>query len=355
MEIRELLSIAIARNASDLHLLANFAPTVRVNGDLHPLVTLPKLEAVEIDRLIFSLLTPLQKELLIANKELDFSTVIEMEGGVTVRFRGNAYYQKNTLSASFRLIPTKIKSIEELRLPPILREFTKLRQGLVLVTGPTSSGKSTTLAAMIQEINLSACVHIVAIEDPIEYVFFGGKAIISQREMYQDTNSWRNALKNVLREDPDVVYLGEIRDFETISAALTIAETGHLVFSTLHTNSTSQSIDRIIDIFPATQQSQVRMQLSMVIVGIITQRLIPTPEGTRVPACEILIGSASIKNTIREGKTHLIDNIIQTSADTGMMLFEDNLKDLVEQNIITHETALEYAIRPDTYIQMTQR
>ena len=355
MEIRELLSIAVSRKASDLHLLASYCPTVRINGDLHPLVTLPKMTASDIERMIFSLLTPLQKELLIANKELDFSTVISMEGGLSVRFRVNSYYQKNMLSASFRLIPAKIKTLEELRLPPILREFTKLRQGLILVTGPTSSGKSTTLASMIQEINFASCVHIISIEDPIEYVFTGGKAIISQREMYQDTNSWRSGLKNVLREDPDVVYLGEIRDYETISSALTIAETGHLVFSTLHTNSSSQSIDRIIDIFPATQQAQVRMQLSMVIAGIISQRLIPTAEGIRVPACEIMIGSASVKNTIREGKTHLIDNIIQTSADVGMMLFEDNLKDLVEQNIISHEIALEYAIRPDTYIQITQR
>lgn len=355
MEIRELLSIAISRNASDLHLVASYCPTVRINGELHPLVTLPKLDASDIESMVFSLLTPLQKELLIANKELDFSTVISTESGISVRFRVNSYYQKTMLSASFRLIPAKIKTLEELRLPPILREFTKLRQGLILVTGPTSSGKSTTLASMIQEINFASCVHIISIEDPIEYVFTGGKAIISQREMYQDTNSWRSGLKNVLREDPDVVYLGEIRDYETISSALTIAETGHLVFSTLHTNSSSQSIDRIIDIFPATQQAQVRMQLSMVIAGIISQRLIPTVEGYRVPACEIMIGSASIKNTIREGKTHLIDNIIQTSADVGMMLFEDNLKDLVEQNIISHEIALEYAIRPDTYIQITQR
>jgi twitching motility protein PilT len=236
-----------------------------------------------------------------------------------------------------------------------LKDLSKLRQGFILVTGPTSHGKSTTIAAAIQEINTSRTSNIVTIEDPIEYVFPPGKSIISQREMDLDTLSWNNSLRSALREDPDVVYIGEMRDFDTVSASLTIAETGHLVFSTLHTNSTSQCIDRIIDIFPANQQPQIRMQLSMVLSAVISQRLVPTISGGRIPVVEVMLGSGSVKNTIREGKTHLLDNIIQTSAESGMMLFEDSLKLLVEQNVIAHETALEYAIRPDTYLQLIQR
>lgn len=355
MDIRELLSVTIARNASDLHLLPNHAPTLRMRGDLHPLVTFPLLDAAEIEQMIFSLLNPAQKELLIANRELDFSAISEATVGEEFRFRVNAYYQKGMLAASFRLIPSKIKTIEELHLPLVLRDFTKMRQGFVLLTGASGQGKSTTLACLIAEINLNRTAHIVTIEDPIEYVYPKGKSIISQREMYQDTHSWQNALKNVLREDPDIVYIGEMRDYDTVSSALTIAETGHLVFSTVHTNTAAQSIDRIIDIFPSSQQGQIRLQLSMVISGIVTQRLVPSLTGDRIPVCEILLGTAPIKNTIREGKTHLIDNIIQTSADSGMILFEDHLKHQVEKNLIHHDTALEYALRPDRYLQLIKR
>lgn len=355
MDIRELLTVTLARNASDLHILPKHVPTLRLRGELHPMVTFPQLEVGEIEQMIFSLLSGTQKELLIANKELDFSTTIEPTVGEEVRFRVNAYYQKGMLSGSFRLIPSKIKTIEDLHLPLVLREFTKMRQGFILLTGASGQGKSTTLASLIAEINLTRTTHIITVEDPIEYVYPKGKSIISQREMYQDTHSWRNALKNVLREDPDIVYIGEMRDFETVSSALTIAETGHLVFSTLHTNTAAQSIDRIIDIFPSSQQSQIRLQLSMVISGIVTQRLVPSLAGDRVPVCEILLGTAPVKNTIREGKTHLIDNIIQTSADMGMILFEDHLKQQVEKNLIHHDTALEYALRPDRYLQLIKR
>ena len=354
MDIAELLTLTVTRKASDLHLLAFRAPAIRVDGELHSLVTIPELTPNDVEQMIFSLVNASQKELLLANKELDFSTVLTLPEGGDMRFRGNAYYQMNNLSASFRLIPSKIKTIEELNLPSIIEDFASLKQGLVLITGASGQGKSTTLASLISYINRTSMSHIITIEDPIEYVYPKGKSIISQREMYQDTHSWKAALKNVLREDPDVVYIGEMRDFETVSSALTIAETGHLVFSTLHTNTAAQSVDRIIDIFPSTSEGQVRMQLSMVLSGIVTQRLVPAISGARIPVCEILLGTPSVKNTIREGKTHLLDNTIQTSKDTGMMLFEDHLRQLVEQNIISHETALSYALRPERYLQLVQ-
>ncbi|MBI2616817.1 PilT/PilU family type 4a pilus ATPase [Candidatus Gottesmanbacteria bacterium] len=355
MDIQELLTVAVTRNASDLHIVSGHLPTIRVQGELHPLVTYPEITADEIEKMVFSLLTGTQKDLLVTNRELDFSVVYEFEGGRTVRFRTNAYYQKGTLAAAFRVIPGIVPTLSELHLPADLIEFTKLKQGLVLITGATGQGKSTTLASLINEINKSRRVHVVTIEDPIEYVYPKEKAMISQREMYGDTHSWASALKVVLREDPDVVFIGEMRDLETVASVLTIAETGHLVFSTLHTNTAAQTIDRIIDIFPPVKQDQVKLQLSMVLAGTVTQRLVPGVDGMRLPVCEVLVGTASIKNTLREGKTHLIDNIIQTSSDVGMRLFEEDLKDKVKNNLITHEVALEYAFRPDTYLQLIER
>lgn len=355
MDIHQLLSLTITRNASDLHLLVSRPPSLRIEGELRPLVTMPEVAASDIEKMVFSLLNPAQKELLINNKELDFSTSFTVTNEETVRFRVNAYYQMGSLSASFRLIPSKIKTLDELHLPPFLHEFGKLRHGFVLLTGPTGQGKSTTLASIINEINASRMAHIITIEDPIEYVYPKKKCIISQREMYQDTHSWRNALRSILREDPDVVFIGEMRDLDTISSVLTLAETGHLVFSTLHTNSASQTVDRIIDIFPTGAKDQIRMQLSMVLSGILTQKLVPGISGERVPVCEILLGTHSVRNTIREGHTHLIDNIIQTSKESGMLLFEENLRQLVEQGIITHEIALEYALRKDMYLELVQK
>lgn len=355
MNIQELLAIAVERSASDLHLIPGNIPTLRIHGQLRPLITLPVTLGQEAQEMIFSLLNASQKEILVTNRELDFSFVASYKDDNIVRFRVNAYYQMRQLAASFRLIPSKIRSIEDLHLPPILHEFAKLRSGFILLTGSTGQGKSTTLASIIAEINNTRNVHIVTVEDPVEYIYPKRKAIVSQREMYQDTHSWTNALRNVLREDPDVVFIGEMRDYDTVASALTIAETGHLVFSTLHTNTAAQTIDRILDIFPPDSKDQVRMQLSMVISGIVTQRLVPTLSGDRVPVCELLLTNPSVKNTIREGKTHLIDNIIQTSKDLGMFLFEDHLRDLVQQNIIAHDVALEYALRPDRYLQFIQR
>jgi len=352
MDLTELLALTINRGASDLHLVAEYPPSLRINGELKPLVSMNILNSQDIENMIFSCLSAAQKELLIANRELDFSAVFKLNSEEKHRFRVNSYFQKNTLAASFRVIPTKIKSLAELNLPQILANFATLRDGLVLLTGPSGQGKSTTIASIIQIINENRQAHIISIEDPIEYEFTRAKAMVSQREMYQDTHSWLNALKYAVREDPDVVFIGEMRDYETISSALTIAETGHLVFSTLHTNSASQTIDRIIDIFPSGQQAQVRMQLSMVVRGIVSQRLVPMVAGGRLPICEVLLGTDSVKNTIREGNTHMIDNIIQTSGESGMMLFEEHLRQKVDQNLIAHEVAVQYALRPATYLQL---
>lgn len=355
MTIKELLQVTNEREASDLHLLSDYYPSLRIQGDLHELVTFPVTKSKDIEQMVFELLSPSQKELLLQNRELDFSTALEVRSNETIRFRANAYFQRGSCAVSFRRIPAKIPSIEELNLPQILHEFAKLKQGFVIISGASGQGKSTTLASIMAEINQSRKVHIVTIEDPIEYVYPKGRAIISQKELYQDTHSWNNALKNVLREDPDVVYIGEMRDYETISSALTIAETGHLVFSTLHTNSASQTIDRIIDVFPSSAKDQIRLQLSMVISAVITQRLIPATSGKRVPVSEIMLGTVGVKNIIREGKTHLIDNTIQTSSSEGMLLFEEDLCQKVIKGSILAETAVEYALRSDRYLQLMQR
>ena len=348
MEIQELLNITIQNKASDLHLLAGIVPTIRVDGSLVFLPNYPAVTKEDAERMIFSILTPSQKELLLANKELDFSFGF---GGGTYgnlgRFRVNLYFQRGILSGAFRFLEPNIKTIDDLHLPKIAHNFAALKQGFILVTGPTGQGKSTTLAAIINEINANRANHILTIEDPIEYIYPNGKSIISQREMGSDTHSWGMALKSALREDPDVVLVGEMRDPETISSAITVAETGHLVFSTLHTNSASQTIDRIIDSFPADQQTQIKIQLASTLKGIISQRLVPMINGGRVPAVEILIGTPAVANNIREGKTHLIDSIIQTASDEGMITLESSLASLVLAGNISLETAKEYALHQD--------
>lgn len=353
MTIIELFESTIAQNASDLHLLAGSAPVLRIDGTLQRLQTAP-LTSEEVGALIVSILTPEQKEIFLENKSLDFS--YGYGGGPygdKGRFRLNIYFQRGTPALAARMLPPKVKTIDELHLPQIIHRFPKLRQGFVLVTGPTGHGKSTTLAAIINEINMSRGDNILTIEDPIEYMYPPGKSIVSQRELGLDTLSWREALKSALREDPDVVLIGEMRDAESISSAMTIAETGHLVFSTLHTNSASQTIDRIIDSFPEHQQNQIRVQLASTIAGIISQRLIPKIEGGRIVATEVLIGNQAIKSTIRDGKTHLLDSIIETSKDEGMFLLEHSLADLVKQGAITLEKAQEYAQRPSTLSRLT--
>jgi len=353
MDIQELFKITIKEKASDLHLLAGIPPTLRIDGSLRYLTGYAPLKPEEIEEMVYSLLTPVQKDLLIANKELDFSFGV---GGGSYgdlgRFRTNLYYQRRYLSGAFRLLPPSILSIEDLHLPEILHAFSDLTQGLVLITGPTGHGKSTTLASIINEINLKRAAHIITIEDPIEYVYPEGKSIISQREMGIDTYSWNFALRSVLREDPDVVLVGEMRDAETIAAAITIAETGHLVFSTLHTNSAAQSIDRIIDSFPAAQQSQIKIQLAVTLKGIVSQRLLPMINGGRVPAVEILLGTPAVSSIVRDGKTHLIDSVIQTSRDKGMISIDSSLSALVLSGNISLEMGKSYSLHSDDFLRM---
>lgn len=342
MDINELLEQAFKQGASDLHLAVNYLPTLRINGNLAPILGREALTSEKIEELVFNLLTGEQKEQFLSNKELDISYATQF-----ARFRVNLYFQKGAMAAAFRLLPFKISTIEELNLPKICHSFSGLRQGFILVTGPTGHGKTTTLAAIVNEINQNRPCHIITIEDPIEYVYPKAKAIISQREMHADTHGWEVALRASLREDPDVVLVGEMRDYETIAAALTVAETGHLVFATLHTNSAAQTIDRIVDVFPEDSKAQVKMQLAASLEGILSQRLLPSLEGGRIPACEILLASPAVRSTIREGKTHLIDNIIQTSADLGMVSLEQYLVRLVKSGKISAATAEEYALRPE--------
>jgi twitching motility protein PilT len=353
MDIHELLDLTIKNNASDLHLLPGIPPAIRIDGVLRYISNYSPIDPQGVETMIFAILTAEQKEMLINNKEIDFS--FGFGGGAygdLGRFRTNLYYQRGVLSAAFRFLQPNIRTIEELKLPKICHNFAELKQGFILVTGPTGHGKSTTIAAIINEINLSKAVHILTIEDPIEYVYPTGKSIISQREMDVDTQSWPLSLRSALREDPDVVLVGEMRDAETISAAITIAETGHLVFSTLHTNSASQTIDRMIDSFPASQQPQVRSQLSLTLKGVISQRLIPRIDGGRIPGVEVLLGTSAVATNIRDGKTHLIDSIMQTSQDAGMIPLETSLASLVLSGTISLEVAKSYALRPEELLRI---
>lgn len=353
MEIRELLDITVKNKASDLHLMQGSSPVIRVDGALRFLSNYLPLTKEETETLIFSLLTPAQKELLINNREIDFSFSFSQNTGESIgRFRGNLYYEKGVLAGAFRFLEPVIKTAEELHLPKICHTFANLKQGFILVTGPTGHGKSTTIATILNEINLRRPVHILTIEDPIEYTYPAGKSIISQREMDMDTHSWSMALKSALREDPDVVLVGEMRDPETVAAAMTIAETGHLVFSTLHTNSASQTIDRIIDSFPASQQSQIKVQLAATLKGIISQRLLPAIGGGRVPAVEVLMGTPAVATNIRDGKTFLIDSIIESSQDAGMIPLEQSLATLVLSGAVSLETAKSYAMRVDDLMRL---
>ena len=343
MEIKKLLEIACNKKASDLHLLPEVSPMIRINGELLPVVGGEPLTKEQVHELVLQLVNEEQKEILLVNKELDFSFAYEGKA----RFRVNAYHQKGSLAAALRLLSLDIPKIDDLGIPPICHEFAKLKQGFILITGPTGHGKSTTLAAIIEEINQQRAEHIVTIEDPIEFVFEHKKSIISQRELKDDTHSWQIALRSCLREDPNVVMVGEMRDFETIAAALTVAETGHLVFATLHTNSAGQTIDRIIDVFPENQQAQARMQLSFSLEAVVSQRLLPALGGGRVPASEIMVATNAIKTAIREGKSHLIDTTIQTSAESGMRSLETDLASLVREGKVSLEVAQAFALKPD--------
>lgn len=348
MDLAYLLEKTIANEASDLHLINGYQPYLRMNGNLHFIRETEKLNPSMIEKLINPLLSKEQSEYFHENKEIDIGYTFK-----NCRFRINVYTAQGAAAAAFRLIPNNIKPLSELGLPEIFESFTSYKQGLILFTGPTGEGKSTSLASLIQKINKNESKHIVTIEDPIEFVYPIGKSIISQREIHQDTLSWVKSLRSVLREDPDVVLVGEMRDYETIQSVLTVAETGHLVFSTLHTGSTPESIDRIIDVFPSHQQKQIQSTLANVLIAIVAQRLIPTANGnSQIPAVEILFNTPAVSSLIREGKTFMLDNILETNEDKGMIMFEKYLLQLQKRGIVSQDIASSYAIRKDKYINL---
>ncbi len=340
LKIELLLEEVIRFDASDLHIQVGLAPMLRVDGSLKPIEDAPVLEPSDVEKLVYSILDDDQKEILLKDKEVDFSFSFGNYG----RFRVNAFHERGNLAAALRLIPSKIRTLDELKMPKILDNFTQFPRGLVLVTGPTGSGKSTTLAAMVDKINTEQSKHILTIEDPIEYAHHSKKSIVVQREIHYDTYSFGAALRSSLRQDPDVVLIGEMRDLETIAAAVTIAETGHLVLATLHTNSAAQSIDRMIDVFPPHQQQQIRVQLAGMLQGICSQRLVPAIGGGRVISAEILVATGAVRNIIREGKTHQLDAVIQTGAEYGMQSMDRQLVQLVQEGKISFDEAKNVAV-----------
>lgn len=339
-KIETLLEECIRRNASDLHIQYGLPPILRIDGALTPISGGQPLNEKNVRELVFATLDEDQQKILMKDKEFDYSFAF----GDIARFRVNAFHERGKLAAAFRLIPNQIRSINDLGMPAIVETFADFPRGLVLVTGPTGSGKSTTLAALVDKINREKSTHIITIEDPIEFTHKSIRSVIAQREVHYDTFSFAAALRSVLREDPDVVLIGEMRDLETIQAAITIAETGHLVFATLHTNSAAQSIDRMIDVFPSYQQPQVRSQLANMLMAVCAQRLVPAIGGGRVVAAEIMVANSAIRALIRDGKTHQIDTAIQTGADQGMQTMDRTLAKLVQTGVITYDSAREYAV-----------
>ncbi|RJQ50501.1 MAG: type IV pilus twitching motility protein PilT [Nitrospiraceae bacterium] len=347
----DLLKTMIDKNASDLHISTGTPPRVRVDGQLVPLNGEP-LNPSDTKALCYSILTDSQKHKFEENNELDLS--FGMKG--LSRFRANIFMQRGAVAGAFRMIPYKIRTFGELGLPSIISELSKKPRGLVLVTGPTGCGKSSTLAAMIDKINRERHEHIITIEDPIEYIHTHSNCLVNQREVNSDTTSFKDALRYVLRQDPDIVLIGEMRDLETIEAALTVSETGHLTFATLHTNTAVQTINRIIDVFPAHQQEQIRVQLSFVLEGIISQQLLPKKGGGRVLAVEIFIPNPAIRNLIREDKTHQLYSMMQTGQTKfGMQTMNQSLFDLYKKGLITYEDALSKSSLPDELLNMMQR
>ncbi|MDO4611893.1 MAG: type IV pilus twitching motility protein PilT [Candidatus Saccharibacteria bacterium] len=339
-KIELLLEECIRRRASDLHIQYGLPPILRVDGALTPITGMPSLNEAMLKDIIFATLDEDQQQIFLKDKEFDYSFAF----GDIARFRVNIFHERGKMAAAFRLIPNQIKSINDLGLPAIVESFSEFPRGLVLVTGPTGSGKSTTLAALVDKINREKSKHIITIEDPIEFTHKSQRSVIVQREVHYDTFSFSAALRSVLREDPDVVLIGEMRDLETIQSAITIAETGHLVFATLHTNSAAQSIDRMIDVFPAHQQPQVRSQLSNMLMAICSQRLVPAVGGGRVAATEIMVANSAVRALIREGKTHQLDTAIQTGADQGMQTMDRTLAKLVQTGVVSYDSAREYAV-----------
>lgn len=341
-ELKNIILEVAKEGASDLHLNVANHPIIRVNGELIPLLKRPILIPEDTQNFAAFLLKKERLEEFLTEKEADFSYIFEDK----LRFRVNTFFQKGFIGIAMRVIPAEISTLEELNLPSILADFTRKEQGFFLVVGPTGHGKSTTMASMINIINRERPERIITIEDPVEYIFTQDKSIISQRQVRQDTKSFHRALRAMFREDINVVMIGEMRDWETISSAITAAETGHLVFSSLHTNNASQTIDRIIDSFPSNQQAQIKNQLSNVLLGIFSQRLVPRVSGGRIPAYELLIATPAVRNLIREGKTYEIDLMIETGAKEEMVTLNQSLTALVQKNEITMEDAIGYSLDP---------
>lgn len=341
-EMEDLIGITLKEGASDLHLTSGRRPTIRVSSELIPLVSKPVLTPEDTMKLTLELLVEENREKFLKSKDLDFA----YDSAYGVRFRGNAFFQKGAIGCALRVIPKKIKSIEELNLPSILSEFAFKEQGFFLVVGPVGQGKSTTLAAMVNLINKERAEHILTIEDPVEYIFESDKSIIDQREVRFDTESFQTALKSMFRQDINVAMVGEMRTAETIGIAVTAAETGHLILSTLHTNNAAQTIDRIIDSFPGDQQNQIRIQLSTSLLGVFSQRLIPRISGGLIPAYELLINNSAVANLIREGRTAEINVVIETGTESGMIDLNHSLAELVRRGEITVESAVRHSLNP---------
>ncbi len=346
--MHDLLQIMIDRGASDLHITTSTYPQIRVSGKLVQLTEFEQLTPQDTQRLAYSVLNEAQKQKFEEENELDLSFGIQN----LARFRCNVYRERGAVAAAIRVVPFKIRSFDELNLPPIVRQLADRPKGLILVTGPTGSGKSTTLAAMIDKINSERSEHIITIEDPIEFVHPHKKCLVNQREIFADTHSFKGALKSILRQDPDVVLVGEMRDLETIGAALTIAETGHLTLATLHTNSCAQTMNRIIDVFPTEQQSQVRAQLSLVLEGVLSQQLIPKIGGGRVMALEIMVSTPAVRNLIREEKIHQIYSAMQSGQKFGMQTMNQALVELISRRQIPREEAMNRSTNPEELAQL---
>lgn len=350
-EFDELMQTVFKESASDLHITVGRRPTLRVDGGL---IELAKFDVVTPERaqhFVFELLSDAEREHFLREKELDLSYAYKDKG----RFRVNVFFQREFIGAALRLIPAKIRNVEELNLPPILLELIKRPQGFFLVVGPTGHGKTTTLAALVDYINRTRTEHIITIEDPIEYLFTSDRSIIDQREVGMDTQSFSRALRSMFREDVDVAMVGEMRDAETMATAVTAAETGHFILSSLHTNNAAQTIDRIIDTFPSSQQGQIRMQLAATLIGIVSQRLLPRVSGGLIPAAEVMIVNPAIRNLIRENKTHEIDIVIETSSGEGMISLNRSLVDLVRRGEVTVETALTHSLNPQEFSLLMRR
>ncbi|MDD2753102.1 MAG: PilT/PilU family type 4a pilus ATPase [Candidatus Portnoybacteria bacterium] len=350
-EMDGLLEEVIKRDATDLHISAGRPPIFRVDGGLVVMEGKDPISPDHAKGLALSLLNKAQEEKFLADKDVDLSIAYQDKA----RFRVNIYQESNNIAAAMRFIPSRIRTIEELSLPPILHQFTQASQGFFLVVGPSGHGKSTALAAMVDEINHSRTDHMITIEDPIEYIFPQDKCIIDQREVSVDVADFHRGLRAMFRQDADVAMIGEMRDPETISTAMTAAETGHLIFSTLHTNTAAQTIDRIIDSFPPHQQGQIRMQLSATLLGVLSRRLVPAAKGGLINAVELLIANSAVRNLIREGKTHQIDMVIETSVEEGMISLNRSLADLVNQGLVSFENAEMFSNNPHELKMILQR